>query len=134
MSCSMQKLLHDTLTPICQDHGLTLQQLHVLVELIDKPSLTAGQLSERAGILRTNFSGVCRKLEQRGLIERAPNQTDGRSYVLRTTDEGKALLVRLNSDIEQRYGAAFQEEPPETFDTIIAGFQALSTFAEKLGR
>ena len=67
----LQKILHDTMTPICQEHGLTLQQMHVLVELMRTPGLTAGQLSDRAGILRTNFSPVCRKLENRGLIERA---------------------------------------------------------------
>ncbi|MFR1640285.1 MAG: hypothetical protein ACLSVD_14680 [Eggerthellaceae bacterium] len=27
----LQKILHDTMTPICQEHGLTLQQMHVLV-------------------------------------------------------------------------------------------------------
>ena len=30
----LQKILHDTMTPICQEHGLTLQQMHVLVELM----------------------------------------------------------------------------------------------------
>ena len=72
----LQKILHDTMTPICQEHGLTLQQMHVLVELMRTPGLTAGQLSDRAGILRTNFSPVCRKLENRGLIERQRSQTD----------------------------------------------------------
>ena len=44
----LQKILHDTMTPICQEHGLTLQQMHVLVELMRTPGLTAGQLSDRA--------------------------------------------------------------------------------------
>ena len=37
----LQKILHDTMTPICQEHGLTLQQMHVLVELMRTPGLTA---------------------------------------------------------------------------------------------
>ena len=36
----LQKILHDTMTPICQEHGLTLQQMHVLVELMRTPGLT----------------------------------------------------------------------------------------------
>ena len=124
----LQKILHDTMTPICQEHGLTLQQMHVLVEL------TAGQLSDRAGILRTNFSPVCRKLENRGLIERQRSQTDRRSLRLHVTDEGRALLASVDGEVQRRYGRAFSAEPQETFDAILEGFQALSAFSGKLVR
>ena len=67
VACDMQKLLHDLVAPACQRNGLTLQQMHVLVELVSAPGQTSTQLSERAGILRTNFSSVCHKLEERGL-------------------------------------------------------------------
>lgn len=30
----LQKILHDTMMPIYQEHGLTLQRMHVLVELV----------------------------------------------------------------------------------------------------
>ncbi len=96
----LQKILHDTMTPICQEHGLTLQQMHVLVELMRTPGLTAGQLSDRAGILRTNFSPVCRKLENRGLVERQRSQTDRRSLRLHVTDEGRALLASVDGEVQ----------------------------------
>lgn len=134
IACDLQKMLHDTMMPICQQHGLTLQQLHVLMELTRTPGLTAGQLSDRAGILRTNFSSVCRKLEDRGLIERQRNQEDKRSLQLRVTDEGRALLTEVDREVHRRYGQAFENESPETFDTIVAGFQALNGFSEKLER
>ena len=130
----LQKILHDTMTPICQEHGLTLQQMHVLVELMRTPGLTAGQLSDRAGILRTNFSPVCRKLENRGLIERQRSQTDRRSLRLHVTDEGRALLASVDGEVQRRYGRAFSAEPQETFDAILEGFQALSAFLGKLVR
>lgn len=130
----VQKVLHETMAPICQRHGLTLQQMHVLVELVRTPGLTAGQLSDRTGILRTNFSSVCRKLEDRGLIERQRNQMDKRLLQLRITDEGRALLADIDEEVHCRYGTAFEAEPPETFEAILDGFQALSTFTGKLGR
>lgn len=130
----LQKILHETIAPICQQRGLTLQQMHVLVELVRTPGLTAGQLSDRAGILRTNFSSVCRKLEDRGLVERQRSTTDKRSLRLRVTDEGRALLASIDDEVQRRYGAAFAAEPPETFESILEGFQALSTFSGKLGR
>lgn len=130
----VQKILHETMAPICQQHGLTLQQMHVLMELMRTPGLTAGQLSDQAGILRTNFPSVCRKLEDRGLIERQRSQTDKRSLRLRVTDEGRALLAGIDEEVQRRYGEAFAAEPPVTFDRIIEGFQALADFSKKLGR
>ncbi|EQI07216.1 UNVERIFIED_ORG: marR family protein [Clostridioides difficile F501] len=130
----VQKILHETMAPVCQQYGLTLQQMHVLMELVRTPGLTAGQLSDRAGILRTNFPSVCRKLEDRGLIERQRSQTDRRSLKLRVTDEGRALLADVDGEVQRRYGEAFAAEPPETFDAIIGGFRALADFSKKLGR
>ena len=132
--CDVQKILHETMAPICQQHGLTLQQMHVLLELVGTPGQTSTQLSERAGILRTNFSSVCHKLEERGLVERRRSDRDRRAFELRATDEGRELLARIDADIKRRYGAAFENEPPETFETILAGFRALNAFAAKLGR
>lgn len=134
VACDMQKLLHDTVGPACQRHGLTLQQMHVLVELALNPGQTLSQLSARAGILRTNFSSVCRKLEEQGLVERQQRATDRRAHELRVTDEGRALLERIDADIRERYGDTFDNEPQETYDTILAGFKALTSFVEKLER
>lgn len=134
VACDLQKMLHDTMVPICQQYGLTLQQMHVLMELTRTPGLTAGQLSDRAGILRTNFASVCRKLEDRGLIERQRNVEDKRSLRLRVTDEGRALLADIDREVHCRYGAAFESEPTETFETIIAGLRALNGFSGKLVR
>lgn len=134
IACDLQKMMHDTMMPVCQQFGLTLQQMHVLVELTRTPGLTAGQLSDRAGILRTNFSSVCRKLEDRGLIERQRNAEDKRSLQLRVTDQGRELLADVDREVHRRYGAAFESESPETFETIVAGLKALNDFSGKLGR
>lgn len=134
VTCNMQKLMHDTVAPVCLQHGVTLQQMHVLLELVGTPGQTSTQLSERAGILRTNFSSVFHKLEERGLAERRRSEQDHRSYELRATAEGRALLERIDADVRSRYGDAFEQEPPETFETILAGMRALSAFSAKLGR
>ena len=41
VACDMQKLLHDLVAPACQRNGLTLQQMHVLVELVSAPGQTS---------------------------------------------------------------------------------------------
>ena len=45
VTCDMQRMLHDTMVPVCQQHDLTLQQFHVLLELTRTPGLTAGEAS-----------------------------------------------------------------------------------------
>ena len=132
VACDMQKLLHDLVAPACQRNGLTLQQMHVLVELVSAPGQTSTQLSERAGILRTNFSSVCHKLEERGLVERRRSAVDKRAFELQLTEAGRALLLDVDAEVRRRYGSAFESESPETFETIIAGFRALNAFTAKL--
>lgn len=132
-SRDMQRILHEVLSPICHRRDLTPQQMHVLLELSREPGQTAGQLSDRAGILRTNFSPVCRKLESRGLIERRRSERDGRAYELQATAAGYALLKDIEQDVRQRFGSALEDEPPETFDAIIKGLQAVRGLSAKLG-
>lgn len=134
MARDMQRIMHDTVAPLCQQQGVTLQQMHVLLELVDVPGQTSSQLSERAGILRANFSSVCRKLEERGLVERRPSPHDRRSYELQITDEGRELLTRIDLEVRRRYGKAFETEPQETFETVLAGFRTLGEFVGKLAR
>ena len=117
VACDMQKLLHDLVAPACQRNGLTLQQMHVLVELVSAPGQTSTQLSERGG-----------------LVERRRSDRDRRAFELRATDEGRELLARIDADIRRCYGPAFENEPPETFEAILAGFRALNSFAAKLER
>ena len=41
VTCNMQKLMHDTVAPVCLQHGVTLQQMHVLLELVGTPGQTS---------------------------------------------------------------------------------------------
>ena len=111
--------------PICQGHDVTPQQMYVLTELLNEPGQSAGQLSDRAGILPTNFSAVCHRLEERGLIRRNRSARDRRAFELYITDAGRALLGEIDEDVRRRYGPVFESEPPETCRGHLAGFRAL---------
>lgn len=128
----VQHVMHDIVAPICQDHRLTPQQMHILMELSREPGQTAGQLSDRTGILKTNFSSVCRRLEEGGLIERHRSERDGRAYEFRVTKAGCEMLKAIDGEIRQRFGDALDDTSPETLDTIIAGLRALSGLSAKL--
>lgn len=134
---SFQIFMHEGLAPICQQYDVTPQQMYVLTELLEEPGQSAGQLSDRSGILRTNFSSVCHKLEERGLIRRVRNDRDRRAFELYITDEGRLLLDGIDDDIRRLYASAVEQEYPEvleTLKTIMAGFRALGELSQRLAR
>lgn len=130
----MQKTLHEVVTPVCQRHGVTLQQLHVLVELSNMPGAQAGQLSDRAGILRTNFAPVCHRLEERGLVEKQRSDFDKRSFNLHVTDEGRALLRSIDEEARNACAAALEGQSAQDLEAVEAGLAALNAFVRNLGR
>ncbi len=131
-SWRMCRLLNDVAGPICQRNGLTLQQMHVLAELSRSPGLTAGCLSDRAGILRTNFAAVCRKLEGKGLVERARKDGDRRAYSLRVTGEGCRVLTLIEEDIVAVLDRTFDDAPPEDVRRALDGIQALNALMQRM--
>ncbi|RKI97052.1 MarR family transcriptional regulator [bacterium D16-34] len=131
LAYDMKNLLRESVAPVCQEYGLTLQQLHVLIMLQKRPGVTLSDLSVRAGILRTNFSAICRKLETHGFIERRRNDKDRRACELFVTQKGHELLGVIEQTVRKQHEQVFANEPPETFDTIVKGFHALESLIAK---
>ncbi len=129
---SLHDLVHISVAPICQRHEVTPQQMYVLTALLDEPGQSASQLSGRVGILSTNFSAVCRKLEERSLVRRNRSERDKRVFEFYITDEGRALLGEIDQEVEFLYGSAFAKESPETLEAILVGFHALRDFSQRL--
>lgn len=65
----------------------------------DQPP-TQARLAQQAGTDPMMTSQVTRKLEARGLLERALDPADSRSRQLRLTATGRALVGRALSDVE----------------------------------
>lgn len=131
LAYDLKNLLRECVAPVCLEYGITLQQLHVLVMLQQQPGVTLSELSQRAGILRTNFSAICRKLENSGLIERKRNNQDRRACELFVTKQGRELLGVIAQTVRQKNKQLFAGETPETFATIMEGFHALESLMVK---
>jgi DNA-binding MarR family transcriptional regulator len=90
---------------VLESHELTHVQFVLLASLWwlvdhDDHSLTQAQLAQQAGTDPMMTSQVTRKLETRGLLERAQDPTDSRARRLRLTAAGRALVLRALSDVE----------------------------------
>jgi DNA-binding MarR family transcriptional regulator len=93
-------------------HDLTHVQFVLLASLwwlqehSDQPP-TQTRLAEQAGTDPMMTSQVTRKLEARGLLERALNPTDSRARQLRLSGAGRGLVARALADVEAADGEYF---------------------------
>lgn len=67
----------------------------IMAVLGDAGALSQRQLSQATLMDKVPVNRACRKLEDRGLAERRPNEKDGRSHLLELTAEGRAVHARI---------------------------------------
>lgn len=84
--------------------------LSLLVGMAESPTQDA--LSNRLTVDRSNAGRAMKGLEQRGLVAREKHVTDGRTYVVRLTDEGRQVAHQIE---QMRTGMA-QELFPQLTD------------------
>lgn len=75
----------------------TLTEARVLLEISHRGSLTATDLSRELGLDPGYLSRVLGRLEERGLVGRAPSKADRRRRVLSLTREGREAFFLLDS-------------------------------------
>ncbi len=89
--------------------GVSMAEYSVLALLggAGRSGLRLTELAERRMMSTAGLSRLADRLEQRGLIERRPAATDGRSYELTLTPAGRSLLRsswrRQHADIRRLF-------------------------------
>ena len=72
---------------------LTQNQISVLGSLELAGALTPRELSDAERVQPPTMTKVLARLEERGLVQRAPHPTDGRQVLLSATEAGRAVLL-----------------------------------------
>jgi len=80
-----------------QEFGLTAPQLGTLRELQNRTEGTPSQIAEWMSISPATVAGILKRLHERKLIHRSRDTEDGRSIVVRISDEGKQLAAEAPS-------------------------------------
>lgn len=78
------------LTKVAAEHDVSLTQLRVLAILRGR-RVRMAELADHLGLERSTMTGLVDRAEQRGLLARAPNPTDGRAVDVFLTPAGSAL-------------------------------------------
>jgi len=100
--------------------GLTPSQgraLGVVSRYGDRPP-RLGDIAARLDIAPRSATEVVDDLQERGLVERAPDPADRRAVTIRLTDEGRALRQRIDRARARRGDEFFGHLSPEQRDTL----------------
>lgn len=110
--------------------GLTGPQRLVLRLVGRFPGIAAGKLAQILHVHPSTLTGVLKRLEKRGLIERRSDPLDGRRALFALTEAGRAMDVPATGTVE----AAVQRVLSRMSRARIIGAQdVLTALAEELG-
>ncbi len=110
-----------------QEFGLTGPQLGALRELEKTPLATPGHLADQMHVSPQTIAGILKRLEQRGLITRARDENDRRSFSLQLTDEGKRLSNEAPSLLRDQFRTELNGLQAWETTQILATLQRVAT-------
>ena len=70
---------------------VSLHHLTILEVIANLEQPTTSQLAEALGVTRPTVTALIKRLEGHGYIARIPSPTDGRSFTIALTEQGRAL-------------------------------------------
>ena len=115
--------------PMLAGHGLTEQQWRVLRTLGAWEEMEVSQLAERSVILGPSLSRILRAFEGQGLVAKRQDESDRRRYWLSLTEEGRAVIARVQPDSEAIYREIEAELGADAMRGLV---QTLNAMTEKL--
>jgi DNA-binding MarR family transcriptional regulator len=112
---------------------LTLSETSALARLDRGGPTTPGALAKQEQISPQSMGATLGALEDRGLIERAPDPADGRRAVMSITDAGRQLLrSRRTAKVQQLSRALSTEFTPGELDQLAAITPLLERLAQNI--
>ncbi|HEX5754417.1 MAG TPA: MarR family transcriptional regulator [Archangium sp.] len=110
--------------------GLTGPQRLVLRLVGRFPGITAGRLAQIMHVHPSTLTGVLKRMEKRGLLERKSDPLDGRKALFALTDAGRALDVPSEGTVESAVQRAISRVPRARLQNAQ---EVLMALAQELG-
>jgi DNA-binding MarR family transcriptional regulator len=112
---------------------VTLSGVSVLARLAGDGPASPGSLAESERVRPQAMAATLAALEERGLVRRAPDATDGRRAVITITDDGRGILAERRSESVQRLAEVLDGEfAPAELRMLAAVMPLLDRLAERL--
>lgn len=113
--------------------GVTGGQVSLLFLVGSAPGLGVRELAAHERISPAAMSGVVRRLERAGLVERTPHPTDGRRHGLTVTVAGERLLRSVKSRRTAWLADRLRQLDPDEVDAVERALGPLERLLEAGG-
>jgi DNA-binding MarR family transcriptional regulator len=110
--------------------GVTGGQVALLIQIKQRPGIGMRQLASLERISVPGMSKYITKLEEAGLVQRAPVEGDQRRVGLSLTADGHKVLRSVKSKRTAWLSARLRELDPEELDAIDAAIEPLTNLLE----
>ncbi|MEU1410847.1 MarR family transcriptional regulator [Streptomyces sp. NPDC005731] len=111
---------------------VSLSGVSVLARLAADGPDSPGSLAELERVRPQAMASTLAVLEQRRLVGRTPDATDGRRAIVAITEEGRAMLAERRSESVHRLSTALDEFTAQERETLAAALPLLDRLAEQL--
>jgi MarR family transcriptional regulator for hemolysin len=119
------RLLRRRFEQNARDSGLTRSQWQVLAYLSNNEGINQSGLADLLGIEPITLGRIIDKLQTRGLIERHPDQSDRRVWLLYLTSAARPKLSQLRRLGEITRGEALVDVPEADTERLLNTLQTL---------
>jgi MarR family transcriptional regulator, organic hydroperoxide resistance regulator len=129
---ALERTVHrvlDLLATELQDLGLTPGEVNALAQLDPRRGCTVTDLQAATGQRASTLTGVVDRLERRGLVSRALNPRDRRSFRLTLTPEGRRARDRVRRafrDLDRRALAGVSDRSAKGFFETLEALDRLA--------
>jgi DNA-binding MarR family transcriptional regulator len=93
------------------DCGVTVPQLSCLLQIAESGPLTLKALAQQVDLTAGTVVGIIDRLERKGLVERTRSQIDRRQVRISISQQGKSLVARAPSPLQDRLAQALDGLP-----------------------
>lgn len=130
----LKLLVERIMQPILQRHGLTQVGLFVLLSIRHMEACpTIGEmrrmLNRSMPLNQGNFSSLCKRMEQEGLLNRRRKKEDERAVLLELTPHGAEVVAQVEEEFAALDRILTQYSEQER-DNALMGFCAFTSFLE----
>lgn len=112
--------------PLLHENALTEQQWRVLRALYAFKELESKELANHCCLLSPSLTGILKRLEQQGYVQRRKSAEDQRRTIISLTEQSNELFSRLSPEVEARYKAFTQRYGEEKLEELMEMLKELA--------
>ena len=111
--------------PVLLAHDLSMWGYIVLTALVEQPVRTQAALAQAINADKSRIISVLDELQERGLIQRQPDEADRRVHLLSLTPAGDRLRRSVEADIRRREEQVLALLPPADREVFLRSLKFL---------